>query len=650
MGISRSKMQSVGRHIVRSGLSSEVLNQSKNVGVRSLGTAKPDPATDPAKERQAKKAKGLEKKATHSKSFVQNMFRGLIISEQAFPFPKVLDEEQAENLAMLVEPTEKFMTEVNDPAWNDTNEKVHPDTVQGLRELGAFGLQVPCELGGVGLTNTQYARLTEIVGGNDLGVGIFIGAHQSIGFKGILLAGNDAQKEKYLPRLASGEDFAAFALTEPASGSDAGSIKTRAVPSADGKTWKLNGSKIWISNGGIAEVFTVFAKTPVTDPESGTTTDKVTAFIVERKFGGVSHGPPEKKMGIKCSNTAEVYFEDVPVPAENIIGGLGNGFKVAMAILNNGRFGMAAALSGTMRAGIKKAVEHATQRNQFGSKIDTYGAIQEKIARMSMLHYATESMAYMVSGIMDSGASDYQLEAAISKVFASESAWFVTDEAIQILGGMGYMKDCGIEKVMRDLRIFRIFEGTNDILRLFVALTGIQFAGGHLRELQKAVQDPISNFGVVLGEVSKRAKGGLGLGPGNSLAHKVHPNLSESAALVVKSIDMFGGSVEKLLIKHGKHIINEQFLLNRLAQPAIDIYVTSCMLSRCTLSLNQNLPSAMQEELMTKAFSNEANLRIAASLGALKNTTQLETFKMMSQISKNVCENSSPVQGNPLGI
>merc|ERR1711978_612389 len=145
-------------------------------------------------------------------------------------------------------------------------------------------------------------------------------------------------------------------------------------------------------------------------------------------------------------------------------------------------------------------------RVQFGSRIDSYGAVQEKIARMSMVHYATESMAYMVSGIMDSGASDYQLEAAISKVFASESAWFVTDEAIQILGGMGYMKDCGIEKVMRDLRIFRIFEGTNDILRLFVALTGIQFAGGHLRELQKAVQNPIGNFGVVLGEVSKRGK------------------------------------------------------------------------------------------------------------------------------------------------
>jgi len=637
---------------LRSGLSSEVgvLCQPKQLAVRCMGTAKADAATDAAKARQAKKEEALKKKATQSKSFVQNMFRGIIHTEQAFPYPRVLDEEQAENLTMLVEPTEKFMSEVNDPAWNDANETTHPDTVQGLKELGAFGLQVPTDLGGVGLTNTQYARLTEIVGANDLGVGIFIGAHQSIGFKGILLAGTDEQKAKYLPRLASGEDFAAFALTEPASGSDAGSIKTRAEPSADGKTWKLNGSKIWISNGGIAEVFTVFAKTPVTDPKTGTTTDKVTAFIVERKFGGVSHGPPEKKMGIKCSNTAEVYFEDVPVPAENVLGGVGNGFKVAMQILNNGRFGMAAALSGTMRAAIKKAVEHATQRNQFGARIDSFGAIQEKIARMSMVHYATESMAYMVSGIMDRGYSDYQLEAAISKVYASESAWFVTDEAIQILGGMGYMKDCGIEKVMRDLRIFRIFEGTNDILRLFVALTGIQYAGGHLRELQKAVKDPISNFGVVMGEVAKRGKLSLGIGQGNTLGANVHPNLSDAAAQVCKNTEMFGNAVEKLLIKHGKNIIGEQFLLNRLAAAAIDIYVTTCMLSRCTQSLNQGLPSAMHEELITKAFANEANMRIAQNLGALRNPTSLETFGLMSQISKNICENNAPIQGNPLGI
>merc|ERR1711913_229980 len=174
--------------------------------------------------------------------------------------------------------------------------------------------------------------------------------------------------------------------------------------------------------------------------------------------------------------------------------------------------------------------DHATQRAQFGSRIDSYGAIQEKIAKMSMIHYATESMAYMVAGTMDAGYDDYQLEAAVSKIFASEAAWYVTDEAIQILGGNGYMRALGLAKIMRDLRIFRIFEGTNDILRLFVALTGIQYAGGHLRELQKAVKDPISNFGVVFGEVTKRGKSSLGIGGSNALGDMVHPNLNDVAA------------------------------------------------------------------------------------------------------------------------
>lgn len=210
----------------------------------------------------------------------------------------------------------------------------------------------------------SYARLVEVVGQNDLGVGIFLGAHQSIGFKGILIAGSEEQKRKYLPALAKGERFAAFALTEPTSGSDANSIRSRAELSPDGKHWVLNGSKIWISNGGIAEVFTVFAQTPVKDEKTGETKDKVTAFIVERGFGGVTNGPPEKKMGIKCSNTAEVHFDNVRIPVENVLGQVGGGFKVAMSILNNGRFGMVAALSGTCKRLIKVAAEHATNRTQ----------------------------------------------------------------------------------------------------------------------------------------------------------------------------------------------------------------------------------------------------------------------------------------------
>jgi len=414
--------------MIRIGRSFQLLSKNHSLeNLRCLATAaQTSPKDAPKKERS------LDRKPVESKSFVMNLFLGSSQIEQVFPFPDALTEDHRDTLSLLVDPTKKFFEEQNDPALNDREANVPEATLQGLKDLGAFGLQVPQELDGVGLNNTQYARLVEIVGSHDLGIGIVLGAHQSIGFKGILLFGTDEQKKKYLPSVATGENFAAFCLTEPASGSDASSIRTRAELSPDGKHFILNGSKIWISNGGFAEIMTVFAQTPVTDPITGETKDKVTAFIVERSFGGVTSGPPEKKMGIKCSNTAEVYYDNVPIPVENVLGGVGQGFKVAMNILNNGRFGMAAALSGTMRSASKKAIDHATNRVQFARRIDSYGTIQEKLARMAMLHYVTESMAYMISSNMDKGSKDFQIEAAISKVFASEAAWTVTDESIQV--------------------------------------------------------------------------------------------------------------------------------------------------------------------------------------------------------------------------
>ncbi|VFV45089.1 very long-chain specific acyl- [Lynx pardinus] len=511
---------------------------------------KSDPLS-PEASTQEKQAKA------ESKSFAAGMFRGQLTTDQVFPYPSVLNEEQTQFLKELVGPVSRFFEEVNDPAKNDMMEEVEETTIQGLKELGAFGLQVPSELGGVGLCNTQYARLVEIVGTHDLGVGITLGAHQSIGFKGILLFGTKAQKEKYLPKLASGETIAAFCLTEPSSGSDAASIRSSAVPSPCGKYYTLNGSKIWISNGGLADIFTVFAKTPVTDAATGAVKEKITAFVVERSFGGVTHGPPEKKMGIKASNTAEVYFDGVRVPAENVLGEVGGGFKVAMHILNNGRFGMAAALAGTMKGIIAKAVDHATNRTQFGDKIHNFGLIQEKLARMAILHYVTESMAYMVSANMDQGSTDFQIEAAISKIFGSEAAWKVTDECIQVMGGMGFMKEPGVERVLRDLRIFRIFEGTNDILRLFVALQGCMDKGKELSGLGNALKNPFGNAGLLLGEAGKQLRRRAGLGSGLSLSGVIHQELSRSGELVVQALEQFAAVVEAKLIKHKKGIVSE---------------------------------------------------------------------------------------------
>ncbi|XP_066248882.1 very long-chain specific acyl-CoA dehydrogenase, mitochondrial [Euwallacea similis] len=617
---------------------------TEGIAVRCLKTSSSSTAQAAVAEKPRAKPKQEE-----NYSFVMNLFKGQIESRQVFPYPNVLNEEQRDTLQMLVDPTEKFFTEVNNPAKNEELEKVEENTLAGLWDLGAFALQVPQELGGLGLTNTQYARLVEIVGANDLGVGITLGAHQSIGFKGILLYGTPEQKQKYLPKVASGT-WAAFCLTEPSSGSDAGSIKTRAELSPDGKHYILNGAKIWISNGGLAEVMTVFAQTPVQDPKTGNTVDKVTAFIVERSFGGVTNGPPEKKMGIKCSNTAEVYYDNVKIPIENVLGGVGNGFKVAMNILNNGRFGMAAALSGTMKACIKKSIEFANQRKQFGQLITNYGSIQEKIARMAMLHYVTESMAYMISGNMDSGSEHYHLEAAISKCFASEAAWFVCDEAIQIMGGMGFMKETGLEKIMRDLRIFRIFEGTNDILRLFVALTGIQYAGAHLKELQNAFKNPTANLGLIFEEASKRVVRKVGLGSPPSMEPFVHKDLTQAASQVAISIDSFGQAIELVLIKYGKSIVNEQFILNRIANSVFDIYGSMVSLSRASRALKEGSESAAHEKLMAEAWTLEATQRVSINLKAIANGKNLDSFTKMSTIAKNVCRSEGVVHLNPLKI
>ncbi|NP_776919.1 very long-chain specific acyl-CoA dehydrogenase, mitochondrial precursor [Bos taurus] len=628
-----------------------------------LGQPRPGPAPRPyasgvaqaavdQSDSQPSEASTREKRANSvSKSFAVGTFKGQLTTDQVFPYPSVLNEDQTQFLKELVGPVTRFFEEVNDAAKNDMLERVEETTMQGLKELGAFGLQVPNELGGVGLCNTQYARLVEIVGMYDLGVGIVLGAHQSIGFKGILLFGTKAQKEKYLPKLASGETIAAFCLTEPSSGSDAASIRSSAVPSPCGKYYTLNGSKIWISNGGLADIFTVFAKTPVTDTATGAVKEKITAFVVERSFGGVTHGPPEKKMGIKASNTAEVYFDGVRVPAENVLGEVGGGFKVAMHILNNGRFGMAAALAGTMKGIIAKAVDHAANRTQFGEKIHNFGLIQEKLARMAMLQYVTESMAYMVSANMDQGSTDFQIEAAISKIFGSEAAWKVTDECIQIMGGMGFMKEPGVERVLRDLRIFRIFEGTNDILRLFVALQGCMDKGKELSGLGNALKNPFGNAGLLLGEAGKQLRRRAGLGSGLSLSGIVHQELSRSGELAVQALEQFATVVEAKLIKHKKDIINEQFLLQRLADSAIDLYAMVVVLSRASRSLSEGHPTAQHEKMLCDSWCIEAAARIRENMTALQSDPQQqELFRNFKSISKALVERGGVVTSNPLGF
>ncbi|KRZ91052.1 Very long-chain specific acyl-CoA dehydrogenase, mitochondrial, partial [Trichinella sp. T8] len=572
--------------------------------------------------------KSISKKATISKSFAMNIFRGQIQVEQVFPFPQVLNDESRATLDLLVEPTEKFFRDVNDADRNDTLATIEQSQFDQLRELGAFGLQVPTELGGLGLSNTEYARLVEIVGAHDLGVAIMLGAHQSIGFKAILLYGNENQKRTYLPDLASGKKIAAFCLTEPSSGSDANASLALLQKLA------IN---LFIGNGGFADVFTVFAKVDdefaicishlhhccvivakllqtSVQANDGTVKDKVSAFIVERDFQGVTSGPPESKMGIKASNTAEVHFSDVKVPVENLIGREGEGFKIAMNVLNNGRFGMAAAMSGTMKYCIGKAVEHAKNRTQFGRALIDFGGIREKIASMILRQYVTESMAYMISGIMDKGLTEFQVEAAISKIYSSEAAWYVCDETIQVLGGMGYMK----------------------------------YAGGHLQELQQALKTPLANYGLIRDEVIRRAKRIVKITSAASLVENVHPSLAECAKQVTHLVELYGEAVECLLLKYGKAIIDKQFLLIPLAEAAMYIFAMAVILSRATQTIAGGYSSSVHESKLCHLFCSIAKEDVSRRLSLVGSPNFKATSDLMSEIAIEVAENGGLVHNHPL--
>ncbi|XP_071983109.1 complex I assembly factor ACAD9, mitochondrial isoform X1 [Engystomops pustulosus] len=582
-----------------------------------------------------------------SLAYAKQLFLGSFSKEEVFPYPEISNEE-LEEINQLVGPVEKFFSEEVDSKAIDQSAKIPPETLKGLKDLGLFGMQIPEEYGGLGLSNTMYARLGEITS-LDGAIAVTLAAHQAIGLKGILIAGNDQQKAKYLPKLASGEHIAAFCLTEPGSGSDAASIKSRATLSEDGKHYILNGSKIWISNGGLAEIFTVFARTEVVDKD-GTTKDKITAFIVERAFGGVTHGKPEDKLGIRGSNTCELHFENTKIPIENVIGEVGGGFKVAMNILNSGRFSMGSASAGMIKKLIEMSAEYACTRKQFNKKLSDFELIQEKFALMAQKAYVMESMAYLTAGMMDRpGFPDCSVEAAMVKVFSSEGAWQCVSEALQILGGLGYMKDYPYERYLRDSRILLIFEGTNEILRMYIALTGMQHAGkiltGKIKELKKG------SLSVAFEMIGKRLGSSLGRKINLGLTGKdgvVHPSLEESTKKLEENTYYFGSTVESLLYRFGKTVVDEQLALKRVADILINLYAMTAVISRASRSISIGLRNHDHEVLLANLFCSEAyhkNCFMLAQLGKYSPANQDDSIK---KIAKHVLESRAYTCSHPL--
>jgi alkylation response protein AidB-like acyl-CoA dehydrogenase len=338
----------------------------------------------------------------------------------------------------------------------DDEERIPPELIQKIRDLGLLGAAFPAEYGGGGFGEVGYCIIQEEVSRGCLSTSTFIGAHESIGANAIYIGGSDYLKKKYLVPLAEGKLIGAFALTETLAGSDSFNLRTRAH--LDGNEWVINGEKLWITNGPIADVISVFART-----EKG-----ISGFVVETNLPGFSAGPPEKKMGIRGSVTAPITFDNVRVPRENLIGGDGRGFLIAMKTLDAGRLGLGAACVGASKELLELSTRYAKQRKQFDVTISQFEAIQFMLAEMAAMIYAMESIVYRTAAAYDAGKSVSRQSATV-KLLCSEFLGKVVDYAVQIHGGMGYSREMPIERYYRDSRINRIFEGTNEIQKIVIA-------------------------------------------------------------------------------------------------------------------------------------------------------------------------------------
>ncbi|WP_343320721.1 acyl-CoA dehydrogenase family protein [Sphingobacterium multivorum] len=484
-------------------------------------------------------------------------------------------------------------------------EGLMPSLMDKAGELGMLGVSIPEEYGGFGKNFNTSMLVADAVGGG-FSFAVALSAHTGIGTLPILYYGNDAQKAKYIPKLATGEWKASYCLTEPNAGSDANSGRTSAKLNAEGTHYLINGQKMWITNGGFADIFIVFAK--IDDDKN------LTAFIVEKDFGGITMNPEEHKLGIKGSSTRQIFFNDCAVPVENMLSDRENGFKIAVNILNIGRIKLGAATIGSARMVINHAVQYANERVQFNLPISKFGAIRYKLAEMATRLFAVESASYragqniddaydaLIAGGMDEAKAklksveQFAIECAIIKVWCSEMLDYVVDEGVQIYGGMGYSADAPMERAYRDSRINRIFEGTNEVNRLLVV-------DMLLKRAMKGELDLMGPAQAVAGELLAIPDFGEEDDAPFAAEKKIVANLKKAGLLIA------GAAVQKLMMSLSKE---EEILMN-IADIIGYVYITESVLLRAEKLLHTGSDKADYAKDMAKIYLYGAIDKISAA-------------------------------------
>jgi len=502
--------------------------------------------------------------------------------------------------------------------------------IDGLGKLGVLGACLPKSAGGLDLTQTEYCRLLEILGGHCAGTALFVNAHHSIGPRAIVLFGTEQQKRDYLPKLASGEWISAFALTEPNAGSDAANVQTTAVPSSDGLGYHITGEKRWITNGGVSQVLTLMARTPV----PGSSDTKITAFIVTPDMPGFQVLEKRMdKMGVRGSATARLAFRDMFVPKENILGQLGKGLKVALTVLDFGRITFGATCTGAAKFCVARSIEHAKNRIQFDKPLGDFELVKAKLARMQADTFAMEAATYQTAALIDSGHGDYMLETAMLKVFATELLWRIIHDTFQIHGGLAYFTDQPYERMVRDHRIDLIGEGANDVLRAFTALVGMRDVGLELESILNAIKMPFGNFSR-LGRFAGRKLGSLLASPTVSVSNV---ELEPDAGHVSRLVGSLGGNIERLLAKYEREIVDRQYQLGRIADAATEIYASACVLNRLDTLLRDHHLGDVQKrfELITaRYYLTTARRRIKQNLAELWDNDDEATTDLADRMLK----------------
>lgn len=562
-------------------------------------------------EEQKKEAEELLFEGDQKIGFAAGLFFGRFQSKLLFPYPQ-LTAEQQKTTDQAVARLKTFIEEKLDPDEIDRDADIAPWKIRGLADLGILGMTAPNEYGGHEFTQQMYCRIMETIGGACSSTAVFVNAHHSIGIRALLMYGTKAQQDRWLPDLVSGKKLGAFALTEPEAGSDAANVQTMARPTPDGSAYVINGQKQYITNGAIAQVLTLMARTPV----EGSNETKVTAFIVTPDMPGfevVEARMP--KCGIRGTATARLRFRDMIVPKENVLGKVGRGLPIALNVLNFGRTTFGASCTGAAKACLEAATKYAKERVQFKQSLSEFELVQKKLVFMAAHAFAMEATTTQCAAFIDRGADDYKLETAMLKVWSTDALWKIVNDALQIFGGKGYFSHDPYERWMRDARINMIGEGANDVLRSFIAMVGIKPVADELLQVKESLTN--HSYAHVLGFVGQQIRERF-VAPSVPVQSE---QLYREARMLGKRVKDFRQALMSMLMKYREAILFRQLVQEQLADVACELYASACTLSRLDHLLTQGNghPRNVERDVkIGRYYLTHANRRMQQCLAALK--------------------------------